>query len=136
MKKILICEDHQVMAKFLGFVVRETGHTPIILNSSAEDIESRVGDVSKIELPEVAILDGLDGSYAKVAGLILANSPRTDIVVYTVNPDYLVDVNNRGFKFIYKSDTPTLKAYLDGLNDFSPCVESFTPESYLGFEVG
>jgi DNA-binding NarL/FixJ family response regulator len=105
--KILICDDHRLLADALAAVLRSRGHEPVAPAADPDEAIARVRErdvdvcVMDLHFPSG---DGIGG-----IGRILAASPRTRVVVLTgtLHPDLIEDALDAGASACVAKSEPT-----------------------------
>jgi DNA-binding NarL/FixJ family response regulator len=105
--KILICDDHRLLADALAAVLRSRGHEPV---APASDPEEAVARVKELDV-DVCVMDLHFPSGDGVGGIerILAASPRTRVVVLTgtLHPDMIESALEAGASACVAKSEPT-----------------------------
>jgi DNA-binding NarL/FixJ family response regulator len=105
--KILICDDHRLLADALAAVLRSRGHEPV---TPASDPDEAVARVRERDV-DVCVMDLHFPSGDGVSGIsrILEASPRTRIVVLTgtLHPDLIEEALDAGASACVAKSEPT-----------------------------
>lgn len=105
--KILICDDHRLLADALAAVLRSRGHEPV---APASDPDEAVARVKERDV-DVCVMDLHFPSGDGIGGIerILAASPRTRVVVLTgtLHPDLIEDALDVGASACVAKSEPT-----------------------------
>jgi two-component system, NarL family, nitrate/nitrite response regulator NarL len=83
--KVLICDDHRLLAEALGTVLRSRGHDPVSLAADPDEAVARVRERDV----DVCVMDLFFPRADGIAGIsrVLEASPRTRVVVLTGSSD-------------------------------------------------
>lgn len=114
MAKILICEDHEVVAQNLADSIKHFGYVPHILakQNNPQYVIDHIESLVETEQPDYVLIDGLGGKCNEVADLIKKINPDILPIIFSASLSVVNYAKQIGYVAFTKSD------FRDGLMAF------------------
>ncbi len=118
-KKILICEDHELIAISLSRTLERKGYLPFILakNYNPAYVINKIEETVRVCHPDYIILDGLDGLW--VEGVEIAKKAKPDIsaVILSGDSEQIKKAQKAGLVVFNKNDCSSYNDLCKFLNN-------------------